>query len=120
MSASAAVGSAPPTLRWPIVVCATSTCSFLKLNFIKNKKVIGHFYVKFDVLQLLLGTFFHIFCRLQIINDAFGGLFGLTDQPCPNVELTEIDNCSKHPIYNLHIKFQPLSIHCIYSLSRHI
>ena len=43
---------------------------------------------------------------------AFDGLFGLTDQPCPNVELTEKDNSSRHPIYNLHTKYQPLSIHC--------
>ena len=42
---------------------ALMVCEFyflLQLNFIKNKKLIGHFYVKFHALQLLFGTFFNI------------------------------------------------------------
>ena len=38
--------------------------AFLKLNFIENKKVIGHPYVKFHDLQLLFETFFDISYRL--------------------------------------------------------
>ena len=41
--------------------------AFLKLNFIKNKKVIGHSYVKFHALQLLFGIFFNISYRSQFL-----------------------------------------------------
>ena len=42
---------------------------FLKLNFIKNKKVTGQSYVKFYDLQLLFGTSFDISCRSRDISE---------------------------------------------------
>ena len=52
----------------PTASCLQLLHVFLKLNFIKYKKVTGHTYVKFYDLKLLFGTFFDISCRSRDIS----------------------------------------------------
>ena len=88
--------------------------AFLKINSIKKKsdrsflrKILRSTTFVWKIFRYLLS-----FSRYKL-KTAFDGLFGLTGQPCPNVDLAEINNFSKHPIYNLHTKFQSLSIDCM-------
>ena len=53
----------------PAASCLQLLHAFLKINFIKNKQVTGHSYVKFYDLQLLFGTFFDISCRSRDISE---------------------------------------------------